>query len=92
MIEYATRSRAVAQDLTPFVELSERSGMPLHEVVEYAVNGSLRPVMERIQMRRNPQARLAELRKLSRPGPALPQSARTRPYDGPLHYHVPVGS
>ena len=101
MIEYASK-RQQPSEAAAFIELSQRSGYALPEVVEFAVRGQLATVIDRIQERKTQAARPKIATLLSSPHSAFERRAQlakraqvintppARRYDGDRHLHVPV--
>jgi hypothetical protein len=96
MIEYASK-RQQPSEAAAFIELSQRSGYALPEVVEFAMRGQLATVIDRIEQRKAQAARphhstafdrRVELAKRSQ----VINTPPARRYDGERHLHVPAGS
>jgi hypothetical protein len=96
MIEYAASNRQQPPGAEAFIELSQRSGYELPEVVEFAMRGQLATVIDRIEERKaqatRPHSTAFERRVELAKRAQVINTPPARRYDGERHLHVPAGS
>ena len=96
-IEYAASNRQQPPGAEAFIELSQRSGYELPEVVEFAVRGQLSTVIDRIEERKAQATRphstaferrvqLAKRAQVTHAGDTMSPAARR--HEGPRHRYV----